>query len=109
MIVTAEQIEAGLIKYIDTEIGAKATGVQKFMIYFVAPSIPKLVTSKMAELRNNELFADMFDENGNVIFDILYKRAKDAIAKSGKILIPQLNYFADMDDIEILANLIKKS
>lgn len=109
MIVTVEQIEAGLIKYIDTEIGAKATGTQKFMVYFVAPSIPKLVRSKINELRDNELFADMFDENGNVVIDILYKRAKDAIAKSGKILIPQINYFADVDDIELLVNLIKKS
>lgn len=109
MTVTVEQIEAGLIKYIDTEIGAKATGVTKFMIYFMAPSVPKLVTSKIDACRNNPMFADMFDENGNIVFDELYKRAKEAITKSGRILIPQLNYFVDLDDIEILANLIRKS
>lgn len=109
MNITTEQISAGLIKYIDTEIGARATGLTKFMVYFAAPSLPKLVTSKIEELKSNELFKDMFDENGNVVFDELYKRTKDAISKSGKILIPQINYFVDMDDVEILANLIKKS
>lgn len=109
MTVTQEQIQAGLIKYIDTEIAAKATGLAKFMIYFVAPSIPNMIMSKFNEFKTNPLFADVFDENGNVLLDVFYKKAKNAMAKSGKILIPQLNYFVDDSDIEILCNLIKNS
>lgn len=109
MIVTMEQIQAGLIKYIDTEIGAKATGLTKFMVYFAAPSIPKMVAEKLNEYKENPLFSDVFDESGNIDIDKLYGRAKEAMRKSGKLLIPQLNYFVDENDIDILANLIKHS
>lgn len=109
MTVTLEQIQAGIIKYIDTEIGAKASGLTKFMVYFAAPSIPAMVTAKVEEFKTNPIFADMFDENGNVKLDTVYKRAKSAISKSGKILIPKLNYFADETDVELLCNLIKNS
>lgn len=107
--VTTEQIQAGLIKYIDTEIAAKAAGLTKFMVYFAAPSIPNMVLAKVAEYKGNPIFADMFDENGNIILDTVFKRAKGAMNKSGKVLIPKINYFVDETDVEILCNLIKNS
>lgn len=107
--VTSEQIQAGLIKYIDTEIAAKATGLTKFMVYFTAPSIPNMVMAKISEYKTDPLFADMFDENGNVKLDNVYKRAKNAISKSGRVLIPKINYFIDETDVETICNLIKNS
>lgn len=109
MAVTFEQINAGLIRYIDSELGAKATGLTKFMVYFAAPSIPRMVMTKLTEYRMNPMFADMFDEHGNVNIDEAYKRAKEAMSKSGKVLIPMINYFADERDLEILFNSIKNS
>lgn len=110
MIVTIEQIQNGLIKYIDSIIGAKASGLGKFMIFFAAPSIPNMVTAKIQQYRENPIFADMFDNNGNVVFDKVYNRAKDALSKSGgQVRIPYLEYNADVEDLEALAKFIQNS
>lgn len=109
MIVTLEQVQAGLIKYIDTELAPKATGMAKFAIYFVAPSIPTKVNTIITNAKNTGMIDDCFDESGNIKLNEVYRRAKDAISKSGKVLIPQFNYFADEKDIEVLYNLIKNS
>lgn len=107
MTVTQDQLIAGIIKYIDSDIGAKATGMTKFAIYFVAPSIPNVVKTKLVDIKSTGMFDDMFDTAGNIKLDLLYKRAKDAINKSGKIYFQQLNYFVDEQDIDILYTYIK--
>lgn len=109
MIVTIEQIQAGIIKYIDMELGAKAVGVTKFMIYFFAPSIPKKVVSKLESFREADVNHEFFTEDGGVNLDEVYKRAKSAIERSGKLLIPQIDYFVDTTDVDKLYNLIKNS
>lgn len=109
MTVSLEQIQVGFAKYIDNELGAKATGLTKFMVYFATPSIQNMINVKINEYRSNPLFADMFDEKGNIRLEDAYKRAKEAISKSGKILIPYINYFADEQDLEILFNYIKNA
>lgn len=109
MTVTIEQVQAGLIRYIDAELAPKAIGIAKFGIYFMAPSIPKMVTQKISEARQSGVFAEMFDENGNIELDEVYKRAQEAIKHSGKVLIKSLNYFADAADIEALYTAIKNS
>ena len=45
MIVNTDQIRMGVKKYIEHELAQKATGVTKFMIYFIMPSMDKKVTS----------------------------------------------------------------
>ena len=107
MTVTQDQLIAGIIKYIDSDIGAKATGATKFFIYFAVPSIPSIVNKKIAELKATGMFDDMFDASGNIELDVLHKRAKEAIRKSGKLYIQQLNYFADEQDIDVLYSHIK--
>ena len=109
MTVTIEQIQAGIIKYIDAEVGAQATGLSKFAVYFFAPSIPNMAAQKIAEIKESGLMPDLFDENGNIHLDLAYKRAKAAIAKSGRVLIPKLNYFIDDSDIEKICGFIKNS
>lgn len=109
MTVTLEQIQAGIIKYIDTEIASKATGFAKFAVYFIAPSIPNMVAVHITNFKNDPLFADMFDESGNVKLDIVYKRAKSAMSKAGKVYISKLNYFLDDTDIEAICQAIKNS
>lgn len=109
MNVTIEQVQAGLIKYIDSELAPKASGMTKFVIYFLAPSIPKRLQEKIAEVKQNTMFSDFFDEDGNIKLDDVYNRAKEAMKHSGKIFIKELNYFADMQDIEALYQSIKNS
>ena len=109
MTVKLEQIQVGFAKYIDNELGAKATGLTKFMVYFATPSIQNMLKVKINEYRSNPLFSDMFDDKGDIKLEDTYKRAKEAISKSGKILIPQINYFADEQDLELLFNYIKNA
>lgn len=107
MTVTVEQVQAGLIKYIDSEIAPKATTAAKFMIYFVTPSIVKGVVAKINDIKKSNLMPDLFDESGNIVIDEVYARAKEAMKKTGKLYIDGLNYFADEVDLERLYNLIK--
>jgi hypothetical protein len=72
MIVNTDQIRMGIKKYVEHELAQKATGVTKFMIYFVMPSIDKKVTSYLNKAQENEMFEDMFDENKNVFLDTFY-------------------------------------
>lgn len=109
MIVTIEQIQAGLIKFIDSELAPKASGLGKFAIYFMAPSIPMKATDMIGQLKASGMINDLFDESGHIKLDEVYTRAKEAMAKTGKVYIPQLNYYADSTDVEVLFNLIKNS
>jgi hypothetical protein len=43
MIVNTDQIRIGVRKFVEHELAHKATGITKFMIYFVMPSIDKTV------------------------------------------------------------------
>lgn len=109
MTVTIEQVQAGIIKYIDTQLAPKADGALKFMLYFFTPSIPKLLSEKLSEFKNSPLSVDLFDNDGNIVLDEVYKRAKEAIRKSGKLYISKINYFADEQDLELLYNMIKST
>lgn len=109
MIVTIEQIYAGLIKYIDNDLGAKATGWTKFAVYFLAGSLQGKLPTLIANFRSNPMFSDLFDDNGNVKIDVVHERALDAIRHSGKLYINGLNYFADEKDIEALYSYIRNS
>lgn len=107
MTVTIEQLQAGVIKYIDSYLAPKATGMQKFTLYFLAPSIPNMIAVKVQEFKNSGIVSDLFDETGNIKLDDVYKRAQEAMKKSGKLYIEKLNYFADEQDVQAIYNLIK--
>lgn len=107
MTVTIEQIQAGIIKYIDTAMAPRANGVTKFMIYFFVPSIPKMLEQKINEFKNTNIMPELFDTEGNINLDEVYGRAKEAMKKSGKLFIPKINYFADEQDLDMLYNIIK--
>lgn len=109
MTVTMEQLQAGVIKYIDSYLAPKATGMQKFTLYFLAPSIPNMIAVKVQEFKNSGMVSDLFDETGNIKLDDVYKRAQEAMKKSGKLYIEKLNYFADEQDLQTIYNLIKAS
>jgi hypothetical protein len=84
MTATLEQIQNAVIKFIDLEIGAKATGFTKFSIYFMLPKISKTITNLVNQYKDNPMFKDYVDENGNFRIDELYNSAKLAISKTGQ-------------------------
>jgi peroxiredoxin len=49
MLVNTDQIKMGVKKYVEHELAQKASGVTKFMIYFVMPSIDKKVCSYLVK------------------------------------------------------------
>ena len=102
-------MQSAIIKYIDTEVGPKATGMTKFLIYFMAPSIPKLITEKVKEIQDTGLMSELFNQDGLIDIDATYARTKKALEHSGKILLPKINYFVDGDDVDALYAIIKRS
>ena len=109
MIVTIEQINAGIIKFVDSQIIPKANDIGKLTIIFVAGSIPNKVANMISQFKATGMIDDLFDENGNIKLDDAYKRAKEAMSKVGKVMIPGIRYNVDSEDIDILYNLIKQS
>lgn len=107
MIVTVEQVNAGLAKYIDNVLVPKANPTTKFMIYFFVPSIPKYVNNKVSQLREMDTAHEFFNEDGNIKLDDVYNRAKTAMEHTGKLLIPKINYFMDAEDLDTLYSFIK--
>lgn len=102
MVVTLEQIQVGVLKYVETEIAAKATGLTKFMVYFALPSLPKMIAEKLLQAKESPLFADIFDENGNVKLAEARTRALEALKRSGKLYIKEIGYFVDETDVELI-------
>lgn len=100
MIVTVDQIQNAVIKFVDMEIGAKATGFTKFAVYFMLPKISKTTTELITQYKDNPMFKDYFDETGNVKLDDLYNAAKTAIKKSGQFTAYGLIFTeADIDKL----------
>lgn len=83
MTVNTEQIQRGITSYVENEIASKATGLKKFMIFFMLPSMQKTVADYVGTMK--KMLPDLFDENGNADIDRIYNLAKVAIQKSGQI------------------------
>lgn len=85
MVVNLQQIRNGVTRYVEAEIGQKATGLTKFMVYFILPKLSKQLENLVLTAKDNPITKDLFDENGNVNLDEVYNTAKEAIKKSGQI------------------------
>lgn len=96
--VTIEQIKRGLANYADKEIGQKATGASKFMVYFAIPSITSGVDGYVDKLRTSPLMAEMFDDGGNVDLHAVHDRAVEAMRKCGCVELAGIRFReADID------------
>ena len=82
MSVNIEQIQRGIALFVEKEIAPKATGIKKFGIYFMLPTIQKTVVNYLTKVK--ELMPDLFDENGGIKLDEFYSQAKSAVQKSGQ-------------------------
>lgn len=81
-----EDIELGIMNYINQEIAPKATGLMKFGIYtgafLFANKGEKLLNSHLATLQK----MDLIDNEMNIDIDSLYKASKMGMAQSGNKL-----------------------
>lgn len=107
MIVNTQQIQRGVINYVENEIAKKATGLTKFGIYFIMPKLSNNTESLIKSLKDNIMFKDMFDENGNIELDYVYNNAKEAIKKSGQF--ETYGIIFNESDIDKLYNYVKNT
>lgn len=82
MVVNLEQIQKGIMLFVEKEIAPKATGIKKFGIYFMLPTIQKTVSNYIVKIK--DFVPDLFDENGNLKLDEFYNQAKSAVQKTGQ-------------------------
>lgn len=105
--VTLQQVERGIVNYIETEIANKAVGFQKFGIYFLMPQIPKKIESLFSKNKDNEMFKIYLDENGNIDLDAIYNNSKQAIRKSGQFEMYGIIF--NETDIDKIYNYIRRT
>lgn len=105
MMVNFEQIETGVMTFIDREIGAKATGIKKFGVYFIMPTVKKTISNYLLKFKG--FMPDLFDENNNVDLDKFYNMAKEAIRKSGQFEF--MGIIFNETDIDKLYSYIKST
>lgn len=105
--VNVQQVQNGIVKYVETELASKAVGFNKFAMYFILPKIPNKVTKLIDEYRHNPLAEDFFDENGNLKLDEIYNAAKSAISRSGQFTV--YNIIFNESDVDKLYNYIKET
>lgn len=105
MIVNITQIRTGIIRFVEQEIGAKATDFDKFKINFISARLPKTIDKMFIQYKDNEFFKHYFDENGNINLDELYNDVKEAARKTGKFNLAGIIF--DETDIVKLYEYIK--
>ena len=105
MYVNTEQIQIGVTKFIENEIGNKAQGVNKFMTFFALPIITSKIPQYVDSFSNNMFTKEMFNENKHVDLDKIYEHSKKAIQKSGQFVF--MNIVFSETDIDKLYNYIK--
>jgi hypothetical protein len=100
MTVTVDQLKLGIKKFVENEIAYKATGLTKFLTFFMLPSIDKEVSSMVSKIKEISIFDEFFTPEGNIFLDEVYSRAIQAVDKSGKIVIEKFQLALDRSDLE---------
>lgn len=107
MVVNTQQVQMGVVNYIEQEIARKAVGVTKFGVYFMLPKMSKSVVSLINKYQSNPMFEDLFDENGNIKLDDVYNMSKEAIKHSGQF--EMFGIIFNESDIDKLYSYIKNT
>lgn len=107
MVVTIEQLRRGIGSYADAEIGQKANGAAKFMVYFALPSLTASVDKWVTQLRGSALADGMFDDSGNIDLDAVHARAVEAMRRCDNVEIAGIRFREA--DINALREYIERS
>lgn len=81
-----EQIQLGVMNFIENEIAKKAVGANKFISYMAMPIVGKQIPIYINNYASKPFVKELFDEDNNVDIDALYNMAKKAIQKSGQFM-----------------------
>lgn len=82
MLVNAQQIQDGVVRFVENELASQATGVRKFGLYFIMPVISKKTTDYLEVAK--KYTPELFEHDGRVKIDEVYNYAKKAIQRSGQ-------------------------
>lgn len=110
--VTLNQVQNGLVAYIDNEILPHLTGIKQFGLGFYSALASRNAANAILKYKDNPAIKmlEVLDENNNVDLDALYQAACDMFTKRDKysIDIPLIGEWAfDRSDIEKLYKYIK--
>lgn len=109
MVVTKDQFIKGVINFVDCEIGKKVSGLKKFEIYFMLPSLSKIMSEKIDMLAARSELGEFFDEAGNIRLDTVANRAKEAMQKTIRLDIPLIAVTLEETDVDVVKNYIQKA
>ena len=100
MTVTVDQFKSGIKKFVENEVAYKATGLNKFLTFFMLPSLDKEINSMVLKAKEMSIFSEFFTPEGNIVLDELYNRSVQAIDKAGKLVIDKFQLALDRNDLE---------
>lgn len=81
--VSIERVQAGVARYLDTEIISKMSGVNKWLVAAAASAYVSDAPELLRKLNEKKAFAalNLIDEAGNVDVEKIYQSLKPAAAK----------------------------
>ena len=85
MTVSMDQLINGIAAYYESEFCQKASGVDKFAAYFMLPSIPGIVRSKVEQFRTTPFAEGLVNQDGLVDIDAVRDRANTAMQHVGSL------------------------
>lgn len=109
MLININQLKSALNLYLENEIATKASGLTKFLTYFVIGSMQSKFDEYIKTITENPLFAlsDIYNKETNQIdIDKLYTYAKNAMQKTGSVTLYGIIF--KPEDIDILFDYMRR-
>ncbi len=109
MNVSLNQMQLGIVDYIEKEIASKAVGLQRFMYYGISFVVANNAEKLFALAVNNPMVKQLgfMDEDNNIDLDKLYAMAKYAMQKSGKVSVGGV--ILGEDDVEKIYGCVRNA
>lgn len=109
MVISLNQIQLGVVAFVENEVAVKAVGLAKFMYYGAGFLLTNQMEQIYKSVAQSPIVKQMglMDENGNFELDTLYITAKYASQKSGMFTVGGVTL--DESDIEKLYQYIKNA
>jgi hypothetical protein len=107
--ININQVKTALSLYIENEIANKASGLTKFLTYFVIGSMQSRFDDYIKTITENPLFAlsDIYNKQTNEIdIEKLYTYAKNAMQKTGSLTMYGIIF--KPEDIDILFDYMRR-
>ncbi len=110
MIVSHSRFINGIKRYISDEIASRMTGINKFAIYFILPSLDSKIEEYLKTYSTNPMFVDFFTDKG-IDIDALRTRTISALNHCDDKL--RLRFLDNdicigTDDVDIVYRFIKE-